>query len=466
MAISGNFKMSGRDYSAKGSGSGSSTQKRRVEEVKKQQQQQSIDARKKAAQSMKSSGLTSLGGGNVEQRRKTSGFDPSQYPSGVLTETQADGGQQKTYNVLDPNKARTVTTQQPTTTGTDTGTDTDDDDDKNYTDYEYYFDANGKLDLRKVRNNIGYFQQLTGRKIAKITPDGQIVFADETGGTLPVMQAMDKLSRMADDFVGFRPDKAFDTDNANTAATFAKMFGDMNKEEFNMFLNRKGNLDRILEYGANLPRDEQDKFQALIKSGDPQALANKFMQTGKAIDADKFQSYYDKIANPEIYYSDPKNVPQTSGGLADLASLDASQFSGDFANKIFAAREQLSRQGKNPFTGNSEQSGGGGGGDFQTNTGADTDTGAGANVPTPDFLLKRQYMPGFTPSYLGGPEQMQVAGGYYDPVTKKFIGNPYGTASQYQFAQGGIVGTSPLLFKNQGGMASNSGIKSFKNYGY
>jgi len=416
------------------------------------------------------SGYQGAGYTPPEERRKKSGFDPTQYPSGVLTETQSPqsgGGQQVTYNVLDPDKARTVTTQQPTTTDdtkTDTTTDTTTDtDDKKYTDYEYYFDANGNLDLRKVRKNIGYFQKILGRKIAKITPDGQIVFADQTGGTLPVLQAIDKLSSLADKFVGFNPEKAFDTDNANTAATFAKMFGDMSKEEFNMFLNRKGNLDRILEYGANLPRDEQDKFQALIKSGDPQALANKFMQTGKAIDADKFQSYYDKIANPEKYYSDPKNVPQTSGGLADLASLDASQFSGDFANQIFAAREELRRMGKNPFTGNAEQSGGGIG-DFQTST--PTPPATDTTVPTPDFLLKRQYMPGFTPSYTGGPEQMQIAGGYYDPVTKKFIGNPYGTASQYQFAQGGIVGTSPLLFKNQGGMASNKGIKSFKNYGY
>ena len=30
----------------------------------------------------------------------------------------------------------------------------------------------------------------------------------------------------------------------------------------------------------------------------------------------------------------------------------------------------------------------------------------------------------------------------------------------------GAAATSPLLFKNQGGMASNKGIKSFKNYGY
>ena len=110
------------------------------------------------------------------------------------------------------------------------------------------------------------------------------------------------------------------------------------------------------------------------------------------------------------------------------------------------------------------QQGGGGIGNFQTST--PTPPATDTTVPTPDFLLKRQYMPGFTPNYLGGPEQMQIAGGYYDPVTKKFIGNPYGTASQYQFAQGGIVGTSPLLFKNQGGMANDKGIKSFKKYGY
>ena len=401
-----------------------------------------------------------------EERRKTSGFDPNKYPSGVLTETGAGGGQQVTYNVLDPDKARTVTTQQPTTTTTtdDTTTDTTTDtEDKKYTDYEYYFDANGNLDLRKVRKNIGYFQKILGRKIAKITPDGQIVFADQTGGTIPVLQAIDKLSSLADKFVGFKPDKAFGSDDPRTAATFAKMFGDMSKEEFNMFLNRKGNLDRILDYAGGLNTKEEKSFMDLIQKGDPQALANKFIQTGKILDADKFQSYYDKIANPEKYYSDPKNVPQTSGGLADLASLDASQFSGDFANKIFAAREELRRMGKNPFTGNKEQSGGGIG-NFQTST--PTPPATDTTVPTPDFLLKRQYMPGFTPNYLGGPEQMQIAGGYYDPITRKFIGNPYGTASQYQFAQGGIVGTSPLLFKNQGGMASNKGIKSFKNYGY
>ena len=61
---------------------------------------------------------------------------------------------------------------------------------------------------------------------------------------------------------------------------------------------------------------------------------------------------------------------------------------------------------------------------------------------------------------------MHIAGGWWDPVAKKWIGSPWGTQNQFQFNQGGIVGTSPLLFKNQGGMASDNGIKSFKKYGY
>jgi len=391
-----------------------------------------------------------------EERRKTSGFDPNKYPSGVLTETGAGGGQQVTYNVLDPDKARTVTTQQPTTTD-DTKTDTTTDTDDKKEQVKYYDDELGQLSER----DLFLLEKKIGQKA--IIKNGKIFFVDTTGSVVPAFAMIDKLGGALDKFTGFRPEKSFGSDDPRTAATFAKMFGDMDKKEFEDFLNRKGNLDRIMDYAGGLSPTDNAKLMDLIKAGDPQALADRFMTQGKGLDADKFQSYYDKIANPEKYYSDPKNVPQTSGGLADLAGLDASQFSGDFANQIFAAREELRRMGKNPFTGNAEQSGGGIG-DFQTST--PTPPATDTTVPTPDFLLKRQYMPGFTPNYLGGPEQMQIAGGYYDPVTKKFIGNPYGTASQYQFAQGGIVGTSPLLFKNQGGMASNKGIKSFKNYGY
>ena len=322
---------------------------------------------------------------------------------------------------------------------------------------KYYDDELGQLSER----DLFLLEKKIGQKA--IIKNGKIFFVDTTGSVVPAFAMIDKLGGALDKFTGFRPEKSFGSDDPRTAATFAKMFGDMDKKEFEAFLNRKGNLDRIMDYAGGLSPTDNAKLMDLIKDGDPQALADRFMTQGKGLDADKFQSYYDKIANPEKYYSDPKNVPQTTGGLVDLASLDASQFSGDFANQIFAAREELSRQGKNPFTGNAQQSGGGIG-NFQTST--PTPPATDTTVPTPDFLLKRQYMPGFTPNYLGGPEQMQIAGGYYDPVTKKFIGNPYGTANQYQFAKGGIVGTSPLLFKNQGGMASDKGIKSFKNYGY
>jgi hypothetical protein len=56
-------------------------------------------------------------------------------------------------------------------------------------------------------------------------------------------------------------------------------------------------------------------------------------------------------------------MPQTSGDLADLAGLDASQFaSGDNYNPkmmdmIFAARAELDRMGKNPMTGNPQGGG-------------------------------------------------------------------------------------------------------------
>ena len=56
------------------------------------------------------------------------------------------------------------------------------------------------------------------------------------------------------------------------------------------------------------------------------------------------------------------------------------------------------------------------------------------------------YRPGFTPSYTGGPEQIQLAGGFFDPRTQQVVYDPYGTANLYRFSKGGIA--------------------NFKNYGY
>jgi hypothetical protein len=78
---------------------------------------------------------------------------------------------------------------------------------------------------------------------------------------------------------------------------------------------------------------------------------------------------YLKEFRPDLFYG-TSSVPgfgaQTSGGLADLASLDASKYeesNPDFANRIFAARADLDRMGKDMFgntQGSANQGGGGG----------------------------------------------------------------------------------------------------------
>ncbi|MDA9680159.1 hypothetical protein N9U06_01725 [Gammaproteobacteria bacterium] len=72
-----------------------------------------------------------------------------------------------------------------------------------------------------------------------------------------------------------------------------------------------------------------------------------------------------RITNPEAFYDD--FTPQTSGDLANLAGLDVSS-NPALADRIFAARMELDRMGKNPMTGESQgggnQGGGGGGGAF------------------------------------------------------------------------------------------------------
>ena len=163
-------------------------------------------------------------------------------------------------------------------------------------------------------------------------------------------------------------------------------------------------------------------------------------------------------ADRQKYYELNPHLLQTSGGLEEASMAGVSYIPG------YGPVERPEREKYN-------QVGGGGGGIGDISTTPDTTT-----TTVPDYVLKQQYMPNFTPDYSGGAEQMHIAGGYWDPRTQKWIGGgPWGTQSQYQFppqtptigvAQGGLVGTSPLLFKNQGGMVNDGGIKSFKKYGY
>ena len=152
--------------------------------------------------------------------------------------------------------------------------------------------------------------------------------------------------------------------------------------------------------------------------------------------------------------------PATSGGLADLAGLDAGSVSDPFLKQqIFDARNELDRMGKNPITGESQQNnagintGGGGGGGEQDDT---------TTTTLPDYSLVRQYRQdeGFTPNYLGGPEQIQLAGGFYDPTAQEFLfnGAPYGGSTNY-------IG-DPQQYFSQGGMVDGKGLSGFKMKGF
>jgi len=164
---------------------------------------------------------------------------------------------------------------------------------------------------------------------------------------------------------------------------------------------------------------------------------------------------FDRVMDPDSYYA--LHPPQTTGEMERMLGSGITMTK-ENTQMIQDARDRVSEsQGQGGGIGGL----GGGGGALPPVTDPTPDP-----TKVPDYVLKQQYMPGFTPDYSGGAEQMQIAGGYWDPITKKWIGSPWGTQGQYQFNQGGIVGTNPLLFKNKGGMVNDGGIKSFKKYGY
>ena len=316
----------------------------------------------------------------------------------------------------------------------------------------------GTWDIRKARQNIPLLQQLTGRKIANITADGTIIFADQMGGSMKFMQVMDKLSSGLDKLTGFKPGKALTEGgmgDQGKAALYHKLSG-MSPSEFRDFLNRKGNLDRIREFSGDMSPSAMADFEAQLKSAAAEGgMGGKFFAdmiastAGEDFEMLKLKNSPNK-ADRQKYYELNPHLLQTSGGLEEAAMAGVSYIPG------YGPVERPEGSGFE-----SQGIAGIGGGALPP-TDPTTDP-----TKVPDYVLKQQYMPGFTPDYSGGPEQMQIAGGYWDPVAKKWIGQgPWGTQSQYQFNQGGIVGTSPLLFKNQGGMVNDGGIKSFKKYGY
>jgi hypothetical protein len=128
-----------------------------------------------------------------------------------------------------------------------------------------------------------------------------------------------------------------------------------------------------------------------------------------------------RITNPEAFYED--FTPQTSGDLANLAGLDVNQFKSgpgynqEMVDKIFAARMELDRMGKNPMTGESQGSPnqGGGGGTYVPPTTTPDDP----MIPQDPTLPPGVTPPTTTPKYPGS-----VVTDYTQLGLPQIYGNP------------------------------------------
>jgi len=394
---------------------GSSTQTRRVEQTRREQ---SIADRRRAAQSMQDAGISSLGGAPVEVRRQRSidrGYVPPQEGGGGrITETTRGprGTTTKTTTDLPPEDTTTTTT---TTTGGDTTTD---DDKKQITTFDIATQT-------AIKKNLPLLSQVLGAT-ARIDANGNIIFVDRLGSTIPQFKVLDALSKSLDYLTGFKPEKAFDPGgmgDTGKAALFDKI-SNMDQIEFEDFLNRKGNLDRILEYGKQLDDVGERKLLELVKSKDAKGFANIIARSG----GENFEDELLKKTNPTRYYA--KYPPQTQGALAEAAAAGVSYIPG--FGPVVAPDDSNLPPGQGAEM-QFAQTGGGGG------TGGGGDAGGGTTTNPGDLIFRTMYRPGFTPSYTGGPEQIQLAGGFFDPRTQQVVYDPYGTANLYRFSKGGIA---------------------------
>ena len=361
----------------------------------------SIQARKDAAEGFRKAGIMSLGGGTAEQRRAISAQTDPRFgtPAG-------DGGGRLTVTKPSGKTTETVFTGDDDDKGTTTVTDTGK---KQITTFDIATQT-------AIKQNLPFLTKVLGAT-ARVDANGNIIFVDKTGSTIPQFKVLDALSGTLDKLTGFDPEKAFNPGamgDTGKAALFDKI-SNMDQIEFEDFINRKGNLDRILEYGKQLDDVGERNLLDLIKNKDAKGFANIIARSG----GENFEEELLKKTNPTEYYR--RNPPQTSGALAEAAAAGVTFIPG-FGPVTAPDRNEPS-----------------GIADFAQ--GPATPPGSGKTPPPNpgDLIFRTMYRPGFTPSYTGGPEQIQLAGGFFDPVTKQVVFDPYGTASQYRFSKGGIA---------------------------
>lgn len=164
-------------------------------------------------------------------------------------------------------------------------------------------------------------------------------------------------------------------DNPNFKKQYLSDHGDLLKEAFGDDLNFDAGTS---EYADKNPKSIEEIFDQKL---------NDALATAKTGKLGKYAQY---SSDPTAFYDANPNLDQTTTQLMDLAKLDASKYPG-LADKIFAARAELDRMGKNPFTGNPQQGGSGissaynqGGGDSGSGSGSDT-TDTAQDFAMPDL---------------------------------------------------------------------------------
>jgi len=230
------------------------------------------------------------------------------------------------------------------------------------------------------------------------------------------------------------------------------------------------------------PDGAQDEINRIISSNEgAQQMFGQSLKTGitpekfekRLVEANQGNKNFDKNYNKTAGAYWELNPPTTQGDMVDLANAsrqEGFEWTKQNTQMVQEARNLASKQA-DQAQGLASLGGGGGGGDT-------TVPPADPNLMPSGTYLASQYNQALVPDqnldpyqnamYTGGPEQLHIAGGYWDPNKPEWVGSPWGTQNLWQganppmmAAEGGPV-RAPSSKVTQGG----GGLFDFKPYGF
>jgi len=230
------------------------------------------------------------------------------------------------------------------------------------------------------------------------------------------------------------------------------------------------------------PDGAQDEINRIISSNEgAQQMFGQSLKTGitpekfekRLVEANQGNKNFDKNYNKTAGAYWELNPPTTQGDMVDLANASRQEgfkWTKQNTQMVQEARNLASKQA-DQAQGLASLGGGGGGGDT-------TVPPADPNLMPSGTYLASQYNKALVPDpnldpyqnamYTGGPEQLHIAGGYWDPNKPEWVGSPWGTQNLWQganppmmAAEGGPV-RAPSSKVTQGG----GGLFDFKPYGF